>query len=269
MLNSIKQYLYISILFFVLGVVIYYGYKEIKQLNQLNQNLNRALDNNLKALNDSLRVIINGQNQKIYLQTAFINDLKLKQDKVLQEQGISLKALQEVSLKLDDIIFVIDSGVTQIGDSVISRTFYKDTSFTTIEGLTSINLRNDALSYTKLKLSNKEIPIEFGVGINEEDNTFVGIAKSLIPGISIKTMKTTLDPSIIGKFKKDEDVSFFSALSIGVKLGLSSQLMFDLPKSQIVYGFDVEFKNWGVWYLKIPDSQIYGIKKSFRISDLF
>lgn len=266
-LAQIKQYITIIIVLIVLGVVIYLGYKEIQQLKQINSELKLNINQNFKALNDSLRMLMDEQGRKIYLQTAFINDLSKNQSKILAQQGIQLKSLQEVSIKLDDIVMVIDSGQTEVSDSMITRSFYKDTSFVTVEGLTSVNLRNDNLSNTKLRLSSKDIPIEVSVGISE-DGTYIGIVKPLISGISLKSLKTTLDPSLINKFSQ-KPLTLFDLLKIGGLLGMSSQYNLNLEKSNIVWGLDIEYSGYGVWYLKTNPGNIIGLRVSKSINEVF
>ncbi|HLD98272.1 MAG TPA: hypothetical protein VI815_03020 [Candidatus Nanoarchaeia archaeon] len=266
LLEAIKAQLVSILVIILLGFAIYFGWNQIQELKKENERLVTIQTNNMKALGDSLRMLIDAQGHRLYQQMGFYQDIQRRQNETLEDQGFELRSIQDLTLSLIKIVVRIDSGKTQYTDSTIVRTFKKDTLWVSIDGKTVINTKNDTRSFTELSILSKPIPIEVAVSQNEKGE-IVGSVKCLIPGVELRSLKTSVDPGLYAGQKANP--TFFELLKIGGLVGISDQYGININKLQAVYGLEIMYDSYGVWYVKTGQNNTYGIKVSKSIKDIF
>ncbi len=243
-----------------------YFYKLYVENKEKVERVEKINNNNFLASLDSLRKVSKDQWERL----GYVYDLQSQTSKYLREelvkQGYKLTSLQEVSLKISDIIVTLKGGTTEVDSMWATYVMPKyDSLMVSVSGKTSINLKNKDLSFTKLILGFKPIPLQLKISKNESGQ-IIGNAESLMPGVEITNLKTTVDENIYVP-KPCEEQKFLDLLKIGALIGSNKFKSSEFNLGKIVFGFTVEYSNWGVWYLR-DESNLFGISIKKSIGDL-
>jgi hypothetical protein len=241
-------------------------YREIKSQVTRLESINNA---NSEAFLDSLRKVSQNEWEKL----GFIFDLQKASDKYLREellkQGYKLTSLQEASMKIDDIVILLKGGNTTVDSEWATYELPPyDSLIVSIEGKTSINLKNHDLSFSKLMLKFKEVPLRLKIARNNE-NKVIGSAETGIKGLKITVLETQVDESIYAPQVTIKEEKFLDLLKVGILLGTNALKFDNFNQTQFVYGLEVTYKNFGIWSIKDQNNSMYGVSLSTSIGSFF
>jgi len=264
-----EKVIVIAVVLFVftgLTAVSYYQFKMIQELKTKLEQQTTINQNNFLASQDSLRKYVDESGKEIKMKLGYIYDLSKTQDAFLKKQGYDVKTIQDVVLKIKEMMLE-GGGTTEVSDSFATHTFNFDTSIVNIQGFTKIDLLKKEYSFTRLLLKFKNIPLQMKISKNEKGQ-FLGTAKSLLPGIEITSVETVVDNSVYTGTVIQEE-RFFDLLKAGLFLGCQTEKGFDFNKSKLLYGFEVTYRDIGIFLLTDGIGNKFGVKISRSIGSFF